>query len=440
MQVLLDIWNVIFTQILTKPQLLLAIIVAIGYLLLKRPWTTVFAGFIKTAVGIMILQLGAGQLVGSFRPILFGLSERFGISGTIIDPYAGLPAALEALGDNSAWIGYTLLIALATNIVLVLITKLRGLMLTGHIMFIQSALITAVVAYTLGLDLLPTVLIAGILEGIYWALGTHLLIKPTDVVTNGAGFTLGHQQMFYDYITSKFAHKFGDPKKDDAENLELPGWMSILQDNIVAMGVIMFIFVLIMMLAIGPATVQEMAGADHWFVYTLLKGLSFAVYVTVILTGVRLFVSELSNSFKGVSVKLLKGSVVCVDCPAIFAFSPNAWIYGFLFDTLGAVIGIVILVALKSPVLVIMGFVPIFFDGGPVGVYANKHGGIKAVAFFCILAGLIQVFGSALMIPMSGMVGGWMGNLDWATFWPAVFFVLRLVGGALGLPVPPYGA
>jgi PTS system ascorbate-specific IIC component len=118
-------------------------------------------------------------------------------------------------------------------------------------------------------------------------------------------------------------------------------------------------------------------------------------------------------------------------------YSPNAWMLGFIFTTIGHLVGIGILIALRSPVVVLAGFVPLFFDGGPIGVYANKHGGTKAVAFFCTLAGLIQVFGSALVVPITGMAGGWMGNFDWATFWPAVFYLLRLVGSALGLPVPP---
>ncbi len=146
MQVLYDIWNVIFSQILTNPQLLLAIIVAIGYTLLKRPFINVLSGAIKTAVGVMILQVGAGQLVGTFRPIMVGLSERFGITGTIIDPYTAMPAALESLGENASWVGYTILIGLAVNILLIAITKMRGLFLTGHIMYIQSAVVTAIVS------------------------------------------------------------------------------------------------------------------------------------------------------------------------------------------------------------------------------------------------------------------------------------------------------
>lgn len=439
MQVLLDIWNVIFSQVISKPQLLLGIIVALGYILLKRPWTTVLAGALKTTAGIMILSVGAGQLVGTFRPILFAIQERFGIAGTIIDPYTGFPAALEALGDNASWVGYSLLLALGVNILLVAITKLRGVMLTGHIMFQQSAIGTALVSYTLGLPVLPTVLIAGALVGIYWAIGTNALIKPTNHVTNNAGFTIGHQQYLMDWVASKFSHKFGDPEKDDCENLNLPGWMSIFQDNIVAMSIIMFVFVLVMFLALGIPKVTEMAGGDNWLVYTFLTGVSFAVYVTIILTGVRLFVGEIAASFSGISNKLLKDSVVGIDCPAIFAYSPNAWILGFLFNTLGSVIAIILLIVLGSPVLIITGFVPLFFDGGPIGVYANKHGGFKAVAFFCTLTGLIQVFGAALVIPMSGMTGGWMGMSDWSTIWVAITAALRGVGALLGLPVPPYG-
>ena len=439
MQFLLEVWNVIFNQVITKPQLLLAIIVAIGYTLLKRPFVTVLSGAIKTLVGVMILQVGAGQLTNTFRPILTSISERFGITGTIIDPYVGFPAALDALGDNQAWVGYVILIALGVNILLVAFTKLKGLFLTGHIMFQQSCIATALVAYNLGLPMLATILIAGGLVGIYWTLGASALIGPTNKVTNNAGFTLGHQQMLMDWIASKFSHKFGDPEEDDCENLELPGWLSVLQDNIVAMALIMFFFILIIMLALGVPKVTEMAAGTNWLLYTLLTGVSFAVYVTIILTGVRLFVAELANSFKGVSEKLLKNAVVGVDCPAIFAFSPNAWMLGFLFTTLGELVAIAVLILIKSPVVILAGFVPLFFDGGPVGVYANKHGGFKAVAFFCTLTGLVQVFGSALVIPMSGMSGGWMGMFDWATVWPAITVVLRFVGNLFGLPVPPYG-
>jgi PTS system ascorbate-specific IIC component len=332
-----------------------------------------------------------------------------------------------------------ILIALAVNIFLVAIGAFRSVFLTGHIMFQQSAIATWIVVYTLGLPILPSILIAGALVGLYWTIGSHLLIKPTAVVTNNAGFTLGHQQMLMDWITAKLAHLFGDPKKDDIEKIELPGWLAILDDNIIATTVIMFVFIFAIMMAMGIPAVTEMAAGTHWLLYIVLTATSFSVYITVILTGVRLFVAEIANSFKGISEKLLKNAVVGVDCPALFPFSPNAWILGFLITTVGELVAIIGLIVFKSPVFIIAGFVPLFFDGGPIGVYANKFGGYKAVLFFCFITGVIQVLGSALMVPMSGLVGGWMGNFDWATVWPAITVLLRFVGNLFGLPVPPYG-
>lgn len=436
MDFLYQVWNVIFTQFLTVPALLLGTIVVIGYILLGRPATRVISGGIKTAVGILILAVGSTQLNLTFRPLLEALSKRFGITGTIIDPYAGLPAANQALGANASWVGYTILLALGVNILLVALTrftKLRGMFLTGHIMYIQSALVTAIVSFTFKLGVVETVLIAGVLTGLYWAVGSHLLIKPVDKITNGAGFTIGHQQMYYDWIVSKTAHLIGDPEEDDAENLKLPGWLSILQDNVVNMAIIMTIFVTILMFAIGTDTIQKMSGTQHWSVYMLMTGLSFAVNVTIILTGVRMFVAELANSFKGISERLLKGAVVGVDCPALFAFSPNAWTLGFLATIIGQLVAIACLVIFRSPSLIIAGFVPLFFDGGTVGVFSNRHGGVKAIFFFGIMLGLFQVFGSALIIPLTGMVGGWMGNFDWATVWLVIATVLHFIAGLFGV-------
>ncbi len=282
--ILLNIWNFIFNQILAKPQLLLPIIVAIGYMLLKRPWTTVLSGAIKTSVGIMVLQAGSTLLINNFLPLIQALTERFGIKATIIDGYVGFPMATKALGENAGWIGYVILVALGVNILLVALskfTKLHAVFLTGHIMFQQTTIATWIVFYTLGLGLLPTVLIAGVLVGLYWAIGSNALIKPTAVVTNNAGFTIGHQQMLMDWIAAKYAHLFGDPKKDDAENLNLPGWLSIFQDNIVAMSLIMFIFSMVISLALGETAVTKMSGADNWIVWTILKGAATAVHGTM---------------------------------------------------------------------------------------------------------------------------------------------------------------
>ena len=95
------VWDFFVKNILTQPAYFIGLIVLVGYLLLKRPFYEAFAGFIKATVGYMILGVGAGGLVKSFRPILVGLKDRFNLSACVIDPYFGQQAVtdgLEAMG------------------------------------------------------------------------------------------------------------------------------------------------------------------------------------------------------------------------------------------------------------------------------------------------------------------------------------------------------
>ena len=126
-----------------------------------------------------------------------------------------------------------------------------------------------------------------------------------------------------------------------------------------------------------------------------------------------------------------------VDCAVIFGFgSANAVPLGFLAGFLGQIIAIATLVILKSPVLVICGFVPVFFDNATIAVFANEKGGIKAALILPFISGLCQVFGSALIAGWVGMAayGGYLGMWDWAVVWPVFTAILKFLG-IIGIPV-----
>ena len=89
----------------------------------------------------------------------------------------------------------------------------------------------------------------------------------------------------------------------------------------------------------------------------------------------------------------------------------------------------------KVPYMVLTGFVPLFFDGGPIGVVANKYGGWRAVAISGVLLGLIHVFGTVWMLKISGLEDGigWAGMFDWSTVWPAITELLRMIAKIFSL-------
>ena len=432
------VWEFFQNNILTKPAFFIGFIVFAGYALLGKHWYECLAGFIKGTVGYMILNVASGGLVGNFRPVLAGLKDRFELSAAVIDPYFGQAAAqasVENIGRSFSMMMMVLLIAFTMNILLVLFrkyTKIRTLFITGHVMVQQSSTALWLVLFCFpGLQDPQVVIMLGILLGTYWAVASNLTVEPVAKLTEGGGFATGHQQMVGIFLVSKLAKKIGDPKKS-LETLHLPGFLSIFNENMVATGVLMTIFFGTIITILGPDLMHQIDkgfGAKQNFgFYILEKSLNFAVYLTILQLGVRTFVSELTNSFQGISEKLLPGSVPAVDCAATYGFGhPNAVTFGFLFGAFGQFIAIMGLIVFNSPILIISGFVPLFFDNATFAVFANRLGGIRAAAIIPFFSGMIQVLGGGFAAYhfTTGNFGGWHGNFDWDTLWPIVGVIME---------------
>jgi PTS system ascorbate-specific IIC component len=441
MQVLVNIWSYFAANILTQPAYFIGLIVLIGYVLLRKPWYEVFAGFIKATVGYMILAVGSGGLVNNFRPILVGLKDRFNLDAMVIDPYFGQNAVTAGIGETFGrtftQVMMLLLVAFIFNIVLVALkkwTKLRAIFTTGHIQQQQASTAFWIILFCFpALGDTALLIIMGLILGLYWAVGANLTIELTQDLTEGAGFSIAHQQMFGLKLFSILSEKIGKGKKASKklEDLELPGFLSMFNENIVATSVLMIIFFGIILVILGRDYLTEagfLGQGKSFLFYILTTCFNFAVYLTILQLGVRTFVTELTNSFQGISTKLLPGAVPGVDCAVSYGFgSPNAVTIGFLFGALGQFLAIAVLILLKSPVLVIAGFVPVFFDNATIAVFCNNKGGIRAACLFPFIAGLCQVFGSAFIASFIGLAayGGYLGMWDWAIMWPVFTLAMK---------------
>lgn len=454
MQVLTSIWEFFANNILKNAPHMIGFIVLLGYLLKGEKWYTTLGGTLKAIIGMLILNVGSGGLVSNFRPILVGLKDRFNLNATVIDPYFGQNAVtdgvMEVFGKAFDSVMILLLIAFIVNILLVRFnkyTKCRTLFTTGHVQVQQAStaywLIMFAMPALLKNDTLMLVVMAVVL-GAYWAVGSNLTVKPMQELTDGAGFAIAHQQMFgirlgY-WAADKFFGKDGGKKKDKeikkVGEMELPGFFQIFNENMVCTAILMTVFFGIIMSIIGKdffINAGNLKETDSFLMFVFDKCLNFAVYLAILQLGVRTFVSELTVSFQGISEKLLPSSIPGVDCAVCYGFGDaNAVTFGFLAGLAGQLVAIVALILMKSPVLIICGFVPVFFDNATIGLVANEKGGLKACLVIPFISGLIQVFGSALIAGWVGMAayGGYLGMFDWATVWPIMTVLMKYLSWA----------
>ena len=447
MAFLTTIWEFIVKNIITQPAYFIGLIVLIGYILLRKPWYDVLAGTIKAIVGYLILAVGSGGLVSNFRPVLVGLKDRFQLDAMVIDPYFGQNAVTagveEVFGRTFGQVMFLVLIAFIFNIVLVALkkwTKFRAIFTTGHVQVQQASTAFWLILFCFpALGETPVLLIMALLLGLYWAAGTNMTVEISQDLTDGAGFSIAHQQMFALKLFSWLSEKMSKSSKRESKRLEdmqFPGFLSIFNENMVATSILMTLFFGTILLVLGRDYLIEakfLAEDKSFFFYILTTCLNFAVYLAILQLGVRTFVGELTQSFQGISHKLLKGAVPGVDCAVSYGFgSPNAVTVGFLFGALGQFLAIVILILLKSPTLVIAGFVPVFFDNATIAVYANNKGGLRAAMLWPFVSGLMQVFGSALIAGWVGLAayGGYLGMWDWAVVWPVFTVVMKYLSYA----------
>ncbi len=444
------ILDLFLNQIFGQSFILMGLVVFIGYIAMKQKFSKALSGAFKASIGILVLGMGSGTLIANFNHLLAAVQTATGIQGAGLNTYPTMTAAYEKMdlvlgvGMGATWGIYTLLAAFVLNLVFVALkkfTKIRAVFLTGNVMLTQSAVSVYIVWYFLRLDMIPTVLIAALITAIYQGYTSTMLIKATDHVTGGAGFTIAHQQMFMSYVAYKVAPKLGSAEKDDIEKKKMPESLNILQDNIIATALVMLISVVAIFLVIGPENIDLLR--TEAYKQTALKNdiillfwitFSLTANIVVLLSGVRMFVGELMVSFQGISQRILPGAVAGVDCSAIFAFAPKSVVLGLVAGATGQILGVILLIVTGSPIFIIPGFIPLFFDNATIAIFANKAGGYKAAIILCFTNGLIQIFGSALAVSMLDLTW-WQGSADYATVWVAITAIFKFIGSLFGIQV-----
>lgn len=308
------------------------------------------------------------------------------------------------------------------NILIARFTRLKYIFLTGHHTLYMACMI-AVMMYVAGFRDYALVIVGSLILGLVMAFFPALAqpfmrkITGTDDVGFGHFSTLG-------YVLSGGIGKLVGKGSKSTEEMKLPKNLAFLRDSSVSISLTMMIIYIILAICAGPKFVQEtLSSGDNYVIFAILKAISFAGGVFIILQGVRLILNEIVPAFTGISERLVPNAKPALDCPIVFPYAPNAVLIGFIFSFLGGLVGLLVLGQLHA-VLILPGVVPHFFCGATAGVFGNATGGRRGAMIGSFANGLFLTFLPAILYPLLSSL-----NFQNTTFSDADFATLGILLG-----------
>lgn len=390
----------VLVDFLSKPAVLIGIIVLVGLLLQKKSGDTIIKSTLKAMVGFVVIQAAAGVIVGSLNPFGVMFQQGFHISGVIPNNEAVVAMALKEFGTPTALI---MTFGMLVNVFIARITKYKYIFLTGHHTLFLACMIAVILA-SAGMTGIHLIFTGSLALGICMVLSPAILQPFMKKVTGNDSVALGHFGGTSYAIAGLIGKIVGKGSKS-TEEMNVPKSISFLRDSTVSISLTMLILYTIVAVAAGPEFVEtKLSEGTNYIVYSLIQALTFSAGFILIQNGVRLVLAEIVPAFKGISDKLVPNSRPALDCPIVFAYAPNAVLIGFISSFIGGLISMFALGAMGL-VVIIPGVVPHFFLGATSAVFGNATGGRRGAIIGSFVNGVVISFLPVALLPVLGNLG-----------------------------------
>ena len=417
------------SNILSEPAFLIGMVTLVGLAVQKKKVSTIVSATIKTMVGFMIIVTGAQSMGMSLLPLQPMIQHIFGMGTEVMSIDSAVGQSMATIGGEAALI---FAFGFMINVLIARFTKYKFIHLSAHVSFFYAGLIAALLKVGTSLSPVMVILIGSILLGLYLTFTCAYMNTLMKNVKGGEGFTIGHSSSIGCLISAGLGKLFGNKDKD-LEEMKLPKGFEFLRETNIALSVLMTVIFLLVSLISGPSFVtSKISGGKDIVTYSILNGLKFGLWITVIVTGVRMMLADIVPAFHGISEKLVPNAKPGLDIPLLFPSYPTSVIVGFLSSLIAGLIGMSILGVMKFPVVVFPALIPTFFTGAITAIFGNSTGGRRGAIIGSFVNGLILIFGQALLIPY---IGGYepimrvLCETDYAFYGPIVGWILRLLHG-----------
>lgn len=386
---------------LSTPAVMLGLVALIGLVAQKKSGTEVMTGTFKTIIGFLIFSAGGSIMTAALQNFNQLFQSGFHIQGVVASPEA---ATALAQTEYAFVTSCTLILGFVMNLVIARITPFKNIFFTtGHSLFFACVLSLILKAHHVA-DI-PAIIIGGLLLGFFSAALPELCQPFMRKITGSDTTAIGHFNMIGYALSGYIGKLFSKHKDKTTEHINFPKWLSFFRDFLMGVAAVMLVLFYVSALKAGRPVVEELAGTQHWLVFPFVQAFTFAAGMSILMTGVRMFLGEITAAFVSISEKFIPNSRPALDVPTVFPFAPTAVIVGFLSSYAAGLIGVLIMAAFKFPVVIIPAAHICFFSGGTAGVFGNSTGGWRGAVVGSFVIGLLLAFLPTVLYPLYGTLG-----------------------------------
>lgn len=423
----MDVLLYIVNNYLSQSVFIIGIVVILGMIALHKRWSQILPSTIKAMIGFTMVNLGGQTLGMALLPLANMIAHSFGQEAAATDIGT---ASAEYMGEIGTELALIFAFGFLMNLLIARFTRFKFVHLSAHVSFFFAGLIAALLKYNTNLPFWGIVGIGSVLLGCYMTFTCTYVNWCIKGVKGGEEITLAHSSSVGLLVSTLLARAFGN-KEHDLEEIKIPKQFSFLREMTIALTLVMTLLFLVVAIFAGPEWVsQNISGGQDLFVYCMLQGVSFGMWITVIITGVRMMLAEIIPAFHGIAEKIIPGAKPGLDVPLLFPNYPTCVIVGFLCSLASGLVGMVVLAAVGYPVIVFPALIPTFFTGAATAIFGDAHGGIRGAIIGSLANGLLLIVGQALLLPLVGSYAPIMRILsetDYCVYGPILGWILQLL-------------